>query len=238
MWQPIDMTLDAVQIRVLGALIEKEIATPEGYPLSLNALVNACNQRSSRDPVMELAEEEVRQALHVLEDMELTAVVRDSRVAKYEHRIRTVLNLRRDETAVLCLLFLRGPQTPGELRSRADRLYSFDDLEAVQSTLERLASRGSISPDENPGGAPATGPLVVVLPRQPGSREARWAHLLGGPVEAAAREARSPSRGDLGDSEQGHGASSSTAARLAALETEVAALRDAVAALEVRLSQK
>ena len=186
LWQPIDMTLDTVQIRVLGALIEKEIATPEGYPLSLNALVNACNQKSSRDPVMELAEEEVRQALHILEDMGLTAVVRDSRVAKYEHRIRTVLNLRRDETAVLCLLFLRGPQTPGELRSRADRLYSFDDLEAVQSTLGRLASRGS-SPDEEPA-VEHRGPLVVVLPRQPGSREARYAHLLGGPVELGNRE--------------------------------------------------
>ena len=226
MWQPIDMTLDTVQVRVLGALMEKEIATPEGYPLSLNALVNACNQRSSRDPVMELAEEEVRQALHVLEDMGLTAVVRDSRVAKYEHRIRTVLNLRRDETAVLCLLFLRGPQTPGELRSRADRLYSFDDLEAVQSTLERLASRIQ-------GSAGDTGPLVVVLPRQPGSREARWAHLLGGPVEAAVREPRL-SRGE-GDSEQASGMS--TAARLAAVEAEVATLRDAVAALEARLSQ-
>ena len=99
------MTLDPIQIRVLGALIEKEIVTPETYPLSLNALVNACNQRSSRDPMMNLTEDEVRQALHTLEDMGLTAVVRDSRVAKYEHRIRTVLNLRRDETAILCLLF-------------------------------------------------------------------------------------------------------------------------------------
>lgn len=220
---------------MLGALMEKEIATPEGYPLSLNALVNACNQRSSRDPVMELTEEEVRQALHILEDMGLTAVVRDSRVAKYEHRIRTVLNLRRDETAVLCLLFLRGPQTPGELRSRADRLYSFDDLEAVQSTLERLASRGPGSASEASGGAPSTGPLVVVLPRQPGSREARWAHLLGGPVEAAVRESGQPSRREAGDSEQTYG--TSTAARLAALEAEVTVLRDAVAALEARLSQ-
>src|SRR6201996_9027608 len=135
------MTLDPIPIRVLGALIEKEIVTPENYPLSLKALVNACNQRSSRDPVMELTEEEVRQALHTLEDMGWTAVERSSRVAKYEHRVRTVLNLRRDETAVLCLLLLRGPQTPGELRSRADPLVPFDDLAAVQSTLERLAAR-------------------------------------------------------------------------------------------------
>jgi uncharacterized protein len=220
------MTLDPVQLRVLGALIEKEIATPEGYPLSLNALVNACNQKSSRDPVMELTEEEVRQALHILEDMELTAVVRDSRVAKYEHRIRTVLNLRRDETAVLCLLFLRGPQTPGELRSRADRLYSFDDLEAVQSTLERLASRGSA--DEDPA-ARTTGPLVTVLPRQPGSREARYAHLLGGPVEAGTRESAPAAVGQA----QG----TSTAARLAELEAEVTTLQEAVANLQARLSK-
>jgi uncharacterized protein len=139
------MQLDPIQLRVLGSLIEKEITTPENYPLSLNALVNACNQRSSRDPVLELSEEEVRQALHTLEDLALTNPVRDARVPKYEHRIRTVLNLRRDETAVLCLLMLRGPQTPGELRSRADRLYTFDDLAAVQSTLERLSTRPSTS---------------------------------------------------------------------------------------------
>jgi len=231
------MTFNRVELRVLGALIEKEIATPEGYPLSLNSLVNACNQRSSRDPVMELAEEEVRQALHSLEDMELTAVVRDSRVAKYEHRVRTVWNLRRDETAVLCLLFLRGPQTPGELRSRADRLYSFDDLEAVQSTLERLASRPAISADES-AGAGNTGPLVVVLPRQPGSREARWAHLLGGPVAVVSGEsgsARIHSIDGLGASEPVQGASIS--ARLLDLEAEVAELREKVASLEARFTE-
>ena len=133
------MTLDPIQIRILGALIEKEIVTPETYPLSLNALLAACNQRSSREPVMDLAEDEVRQALHTLEDIGWTAVVRDSRVPKYEHLVRTVLNLRRDETAVLCLLFLRGPQTPGELRARADRLYSFDGLEGVEKEIIALS---------------------------------------------------------------------------------------------------
>jgi uncharacterized protein YceH (UPF0502 family) len=221
------MTLDPVQVRVLGALVEKEIATPEGYPLSLNSLIAACNQRSSRDPVMELSEEEVRQALHTLEDMGMTVPVRDSRVAKYEHRIRTVLNLRRDETAVLCLLFLRGPQTPGELRSRADRLYSFDGLEAVQSTLERLASRAA------DGEVESTGPLVVVLPRQPGSRESRWAHLLGGPVEMAAKE--SPSRMAAG---AGSAAGSASAARIERLEAEVQSLRERMVALEARLSER
>jgi len=175
------MTLDPIQLRVLGSLIEKEIATPENYPLSLNALVNACNQRSSRDPVLDLTADQVRQALHSLEDLALVTVVHDARVPKYEHRIRTVLNLRRDETAVLCLLLLRGPQTPGELRSRADRLFTFDDLAAVQSTLDRLAARNS--GEEDPA---ATGPLTTILPRQPGSREARFAHLLGAPPDLSA----------------------------------------------------
>jgi len=217
--------LDSVQVRVLGALMEKEIATPETYPLSLNALLAACNQKTSRDPVMELNDEQVRQALHSLEDMGLTAVVRDSRVAKYEHRIRTVLNLRRDETAVLCLLFLRGPQTPGELRARADRLHSFDDLEAVQSTLERLASRPVDSAEDAAGGR-STGPLVVVLPRQPGSREVRYAHLLSGPVEAATRPVDAPALRSAGTGDS----------RLAELEAEVARLREAVEALESRLN--
>jgi uncharacterized protein YceH (UPF0502 family) len=216
------MTLDQIQIRVLGALIEKEIVTPETYPLSLNALLAACNQRSSRDPVMELAEDQIRQALHTLEDMGWTAVVRDSRVPKYEHRVRTVLNLRRDETAVLCLLFLRGPQTPGELRSRADRMYSFDGLEAVESTLARLMAPAA-------DGEQALRPLVTVLPRQPGSREARYAHLLGGPVEAAARDSGTEVRSTAA-------AGPTLAGRVAELEAEIAALRAAVARIEDRLA--
>jgi len=190
------MTLDPIQLRVLGALIEKEITTPENYPLSLNALIAASNQRSSRDPVLDLTEDEVRQAVHSLEEMEIVSPVRDARVPKYEHRIRTVLNLRRDETALLCLLLLRGPQTPGELRGRADRMYSFDDIAAVQSTLERLANRGSSTvsePAAMPSGAAAT-PLVVMLPRQPGSRESRYAHLLGGPIAAQTLLSALPAR--------------------------------------------
>jgi uncharacterized protein len=218
------MTLDRIQIRVLGALIEKEIVTPETYPLSLNALLAACNQRSSRDPVMDLGEDEVRQALHTLEDMGWTAVVRDSRVPKYEHRIRTLLNLRRDETAVLCLLFLRGPQTPGELRSRADRLYSFDGLEGVESTVGRLSAASS----ESSGGE--FRPLVTVLPRQPGSREARYAHLLGGPVEAAAPGSGERVRAREQVSDAG------VLARVSELEVEIALLREAVARIETALS--
>ena len=239
------MTLDPVQIRVLGALIEKEIATPENYPLSLNALVNACNQRSSRDPVMNLTEEEVRQALHSLEDVGLTSVVRESRVAKYEHRIRTVLNLRRDETALLCLLFLRGPQTPGELRSRSDRLHSFDGLDAVESTLARMTAVPEPSTDEAPSAAPFAAqearPLAAMLPRQPGARESRYAHLLGGPVETAVRD---PSYAELRprnpspiEQVSDSAAESATAARISALEAEVAALRAAVAQLQESLAQ-
>jgi hypothetical protein len=229
------MTLDPIQIRVLGALIEKEIATPEHYPLSLNALVAASNQRSSRDPVMDLGEDEVRQALHTLEDIGLTAVVRDSRVPKYEHLIRTVLNLRRDETAILCLLFLRGPQTPGELRARADRLYSFDGLEAVESTLARMMAQPDPAAGDEAAGAR---PLVAVLPRQPGSREARYAHLLGGPVEAVARDSaaeRAGSRSSFATGAPGDQASSITE-RLGALEEEVVELRAIVARLEARLT--
>ena len=215
------MQLDPIQLRVLGSLIEKEITTPENYPLSLNALVNACNQRSSRDPVLDLTEEEVRQALHALEDLGLTTPFRDSRVPKYEHRIRTVLNLRRDETALLCLLMLRGPQTPGELRSRADRLFTFDDLAAVQSTLERLAAR---TPGES---ANETGPLTTILPRQPGSREARYAHLLGGPPDLTAHPVAS----------ERSEAAAIQPDRLARLEAEVAALSAALEALQARVSR-
>jgi uncharacterized protein YceH (UPF0502 family) len=218
------MQLNPVQLRVLGSLIEKEIATPESYPLSLNALINACNQRSSRDPVLELSEEDVRQALHALEDLSLTTPVRDARVPKYEHRARTVLNLRRDETAVLCLLMLRGPQTPGELRSRADRLYTFDDLAAVQSTLERLADR----PAEQADGA-TTGPLTAILPRQPGSREARYTHLLGGMPDLSSITYSAPERNDANSSTQSQ--------RIAQLEAEIATLTQAIEALQGRVER-
>ncbi len=179
------MTLSVVEARVLGALLEKEITTPEYYPLSLNALLAASNQRSSRDPVMELSEEEVRQALHGLGDLGLVSPTRDGRVSKWEHHARTVLNLRRDETAVLALLLLRGPQTPGEIRSRADRLYSFDDLAQVTSTLDRMAGRSPAAAGQ-PIIPEATGPLTAVLARQPGARESRYMHLLGGDVPAGA----------------------------------------------------
>jgi uncharacterized protein len=222
------MTLDPVQARALGALIEKEIATPESYPLSLNALVNACNQKSSRDPVMEFSEEQVLQALHKLEDLNLTATVRDSRVAKFEHRARTVFQLRRDEIAILCLLLLRGAQTPGELRSRCERMYSFDGIDAVESTLSRLASASESATDSQDASAQPLRPLAVQLPRQPGSREARFAHLLTGPVETATA---SPAR--TMPATPASSADAEILDRIAKLQAEVAELREALA----RLSQ-
>ena len=180
---PSELKLSPYQVRVLGALIEKEITTPEYYPLSLNALLNACNQKSSRDPVFELSQRDVLEALDGLEDLAYTASVHDGRVTKYEHRIRTVFQLRRDEAAVLCLLLLRGAQTPGEIRSRVDRLYTFDDLASVTATLDRLASRsaGGLLP-EDAKTALATQPLVAVLLRAPGAREVRYQHLFEGPA--------------------------------------------------------
>jgi len=219
------MVLDPIQTRVLGSLIEKEITTPENYPLSLNALVNACNQRSSRDPVLELTEEEVRQALHALDDENYVSTLHDSRVPKYEHRIRTVLNLRRDETAVLCLLMLRGPQTAGELRGRAERLYAFDDIAAVQATLDRLATREA-SPESSSGASAASGPLTVLLPRQPGSREARYAHLLSGPPELSAVSSQPIAARE-----------SAETGRIAQLEQEIATLAAALSALQSRVER-
>ncbi|HTH53592.1 MAG TPA: DUF480 domain-containing protein [Edaphobacter sp.] len=215
------MVLDPTQIRVLGSLIEKEITTPESYPLSLNALVNACNQRSSRDPVLELTEEEVRQALHSLEDQNLVSVLHDSRVPKYENRARTVFSLRRDETAVLCLLMLRGPQTTGELRGRSERLFTFDDIPAVQSTLDRLASR-QVPADDTSASA---GPLVTMLPRLPGSRESRYAHLLAG----------TPSFSAQPQPAQPESESASQVEAIARLEADLASLRQTVAVLQQRL---
>ncbi len=162
--------LTNVEARVLGALIEKDITTPDYYPLSLNALVNACNQKSNREPVMELPEDSVRDALSALQGKRLAGPAggADSRVTKYEHRLQEVLNLDRRETAVLCVLLLRGPQTPGELRGRTERLHRFEHLDEVQATLQRLI-------EHDP-------PLTKILPRQPGTKEARYVHLMSGEV--------------------------------------------------------
>lgn len=213
-----ELLLDAVEARVLGALIEKEITTPEYYPLSLNALVNACNQKSSRDPVMQLDEVAVRQALTHLENLGLAARVQDSRVLKFEHQARHLLDLKRPEIAVLCLLLLRGPQTAGELRNRSDRLYAFDDIAAVHTALERM-SRADSSEKPRPA-------LVVLLPRRSGEKESRYAHLLSGePVTASAITEPINSNPDQPND------------RIARLETEVAELRSALDAVSARLEK-
>src|SRR3954471_24063921 len=172
-----DILLNHIQARALGALIEKEITTPDYYPLSLNALVNACNQKNNREPVMNVDETGVREALERLQEHLLAGPARgaDSRVSKYEHRLQEVFNLSRSETAVLCVLLLPGPQTPGELRGRTERMYRFEHLDDVQSALHQLMERQP--------------PLVTVLARQPGTKEARYGHLLSGPVESSPPEA-------------------------------------------------
>jgi uncharacterized protein YceH (UPF0502 family) len=163
--------LDPVEVRVLGALLEKEITTPEYYPLTLNALVNACNQKSNRDPVVTYDDEIVEHALALLREKRLAFQVTGAgmRVPKFGHRIVEVLNLGRRELAILCELLVRGPQTVGELRNRSERMHRFDDLEGVEACLRNLAER----PDQ---------PLVKQLERQPGTKEPRWAHLLSGDV--------------------------------------------------------
>jgi hypothetical protein len=207
--------LNPVEARVLGALVEKEATTPEYYPLSLNALVNACNQKNNRDPEMHLDETEVRQALHRLEDHQLAGPVRgtESRVTKYEHRIQEVFNFTRGETAVLCVLLLRGPQTPGELRIRTERMHRFEELDDVLSALQRLMQR-----------EPS---LATALPRQPGTKEIRYAHLLSGAIDVSAV---------IPPREESVSNATSTQTRLTALENEVATLRQEIQELKEQLA--
>ncbi len=208
-----DLVLNEVETRVLGSLIEKDITTPEYYPLSLNALINACNQKNNRDPVMSLTEDLVRSALDTLQQKRLAGPTSsaDSRVTKYEHRFQEVFNFTRAETAVLCVLLLRGAQTPGELRGRTERLHHFEDLSDVQSTLQRLSQRD-----------PA---MVKVLSRQPGTKEARYMHLLSGEISDDAMAIAS-SREHI----------SSDEIRLNQLEGEVTSLRREVEDLKQQLS--
>lgn len=200
---------------MLGALIEKDVTTPDYYPLSLNALVNACNQKNNRDPVMELDEEAVRRALESLQQKRLAGPARgaDSRVTKYEHRIQEVFNFTRGEAAVMCMLLLRGPQTPGELRGRTERLFRFEEISDVLSTLQRLMQREP--------------PLVKALPRQAGTKEARYAHLFCGDVEGGMEIISSPSPALSQAAEREE--------RMQGLEEELASLRQRVSDLEKTL---
>ncbi len=160
--------LDSVEVRVLGTLMEKEATTPENYPLSLNALVNGCNQKSNREPVVTYDADTIEAALESLRAKKMVMFLTGSgRVDKYRQRISETLNLGRRESAVLCTLFLRGPQTLGEIKDRSERMFTFGDLTETERTLDKLA-------------AWPEGPLVTRLPRQPGQKEARFAHLFSG----------------------------------------------------------
>jgi len=216
----VNLILSAVEARVLGSLIEKEITTPEYYPLSLNALLNAANQKSNRDPVMDLDEDAIRRALHSLSQEGLArSAATDGRVPKFEHRLSEVFNFHRHEIALLCVLLLRGPQTPGELRTRTDRLYHFEDLGAVHSALNLLINR-----------QPS---LVKVLPRQPGTKELRYVHLLSGDVEVLASRTAHADASSSGRQTEG---TFPDLDRLAKLEDEIAELRAEVADLKSQLA--
>jgi len=206
--------LTTTEARVLGALMEKEATTPEYYPLSLNALINACNQRSNREPVTNFDEDEVRQALHGLENKGLAGRARsaEGRVTKYEHWLGEAFNFSRPEEALVCVLLLRGPQTPGELRNRTERIHRFDELTDVLAGLEKLMQREP--------------PLAAVLPRQAGMKESRYAHLLSGDIEElAAQAAVQPVNQDAPAHDE----------RIAQLEETVAELKQEIAELRQKI---
>lgn len=213
--QPIK--LSPAEARALGALVEKEITTPDYYPLTLNALINACNQRSNREPVMDLDEDDARQALHGLENKGLAGRARsaDGRVTKYEHWLGEAFNFSRAETALICVLLLRGAQTPGELRGRTERMHRFEEISDVLAGLQKLMER-----------EPS---LVAVLPRQPGTKEARYAHLLSGPVESMQMPSATTAVSTAAATTPGQDD------RIAQLESTVAELRREVASLREKV---
>jgi len=209
----VNIVLNPAEARVLGALVEKDITTPDYYTLSLNALINACNQKNNREPVTNFDEETVRLALRNLSDKRLAgpASGADGRVTKYEHRMQEVFNFTRQETALICVLLLRGPQTPGELRGRTERMYQFEHLDDVLTGLQQLMRREP--------------PLAKALGRRPGTKEIRYAHLLSGDVEAWEPPAETASSSGSADAE-----------RLIQLEEQVAALRNEVAELKQQMA--
>jgi uncharacterized protein YceH (UPF0502 family) len=209
MTQPDLPSLSPLETRVLGVLVEKQATTPDTYPLTVNSLVAGCNQKTSRHPIMNASEAEVQMALDALKHRTLAieSYAASGRVMRYAHNLPKVLNLGQQMTALMAVLMLRGPQTPGELRAGCDRMYKFADISSVEAFLEDMAIR--------PAGA-----LVIKLSKQPGSREHRWAHLLSGPVEADAHT------GAPTEHEEGI-----TIGELAALKSNLAQLRDEVAEL-------
>jgi uncharacterized protein len=202
-----DNPIDAAGVRILGSLIEKEATTPDNYPLTLNALTAACNQTSNRSPVMELDEHTVRQSLEDLAVRKLVRAVQrsDSRVKRYRQTFAETLSLHSSETAIMCVLMLRGVQTPGEIKTRAGRIFEFNDLAQVELALQSLVTLSR--------------PLVVQLPRQPGQKEARYAHLLSGEPDPEVLESQATQR---------------SPGRLEALEQEVRELRTELGELRDR----
>ncbi len=220
-----DTPLTDIEVRVLGALVEKELTTPEYYPLSLNALLNACNQKSNRDPVMNVDEDAARTALRGLEARGYAGPADnfDSRVTKYEHRLGEAFNFDRRETAVLCELLIRGPQTPGELRGRCERMHEFDDIDEVMMTLQRLMKRDPV--------------LVALMPKHPGMKEARYAQLFSGDVTRDAARAGA-TRIEVHEAPHASAVVQAVdAQRVAKLELEVATLREEVEELKTQLAE-
>lgn len=213
-----NVILNDIEVRVLGAMVEKKITTPDYYPLTLNALTNACNQKSSRDPVVSFDEQTVVRALDSLREKKLTWVITgaDHRVPKYGHLFNEAFDLEPPEAAVLCVLMLRGAQTPGEVRGRSAPLYNFESLAEVETTLQGLVDRDR--------------PLVARLPRHQGFKESRYAHLLAGEVEVEERAAPPPRH------EPATLAVRAENERVAQLETELETLRREVRELKEQLS--
>lgn len=213
-----DKVLNEYELRVMGALVEKQIATPDYYPMTLNALVNACNQKNHRDPVVAYDEQTVVRAVESLKEKKITYTFHgsDARVPKYGHLFQKAYELDPGETALMCVLILRGPQTPGELRSRSQHLHTFENLPEVESLLHALSMREE--------------PLVVKLPRQTGSRESRFAHLVGGPIDPALMDAApvetAPRAPRGGESE-----------KIVKLEEQIAALRQEIAELKQQFAE-
>jgi len=202
-----DRELDATEVRILGSLAEKQLATPEYYPLTLNALVAACNQKSNREPVMELTEIEVQSALDRLQSEKLVWKVMGGRAVRWEHNLDATLQVDRQSKAILTLLFLRGAQTPGELRGRSDRLYSFESIAEVEETLQRMD------------------PMVREIERRPGQKESRWVQVLS--VAPAILPATA----------EGGVATESVSSRLQRLEEQVAALTEELHAFKAKLGE-
>jgi uncharacterized protein YceH (UPF0502 family) len=207
-------TLDPIEIRILGSLCEKQLSTPEYYPLTLNALVAACNQKSNREPVMELGESELERALSRLQDEKLVWRVLGGRAVRFDHNLDALWHINRREKAILTLLFLRGPQTAGEMRGRSERLHQFESVAEVEQTLRDMAAQSE--------------PLVRQLARRPGQKEERWAHIAGGAIIEAPEPSTTSNERPSGEP---------LSARVQRLEESVAALMNELNALKEKLGE-